>query len=103
MSQVQIGHLISRTKVRTLKAFYEEKSFILGLKSHFNTGNVQITDSLFTLSLYQETDPNTMNETKIMWSPAVHPKQGPKATIDMIVTGGLASSSYPATASSTSS
>ena len=38
----------------------------------------------------------------VLWSPAVHPKQGPKVTADMLVTGGLASSSYPATASSTS-
>ena len=38
-----------------------------------------------------------------LWSPAVHPKQGPKVTIDMMVTGGLASSSYPATASNTGS
>ena len=38
-----------------------------------------------------------------MWSPAVHPKQGPKVTTDMLVTGGLASSSYPATVSSTGS
>ena len=39
----------------------------------------------------------------LLWSPAVHPKQGPKVTIDTMVTGGLASSSYPATASNTGS
>ena len=38
-----------------------------------------------------------------VWSPTVHPKQGPKVTVDMLVTGGLASSSYPATVSSTGS
>ena len=33
----------------------------------------------------------------------VHPKQGPKVTTDMLVTGGLASSSYPATVGNTGS
>ena len=38
-----------------------------------------------------------------MWSPAVHPKQGPKVTADMLVTGGLASSSYRAIADGSTS